>query len=290
MIIISDTPKSDVIVSIDKELVYLRGLSDTIALLRDNSDNMAAVEAYVQRNAVLKGIENDVRKQIDSRSNLIGTMDFAIKQLLAWVPKLRDRIVKGKTETFDTETITFQEKGILDSISSVNFFNRYAGLVLDIVLTEATKEVNMNTFLTKVDLAFFNNTSKYFSNLLVKFSQPTKVLETMIDDLTDEPYDAQSEEILRSTVGDKAVSVQRNLAPHQLNPLYWWKRQRMKKDIKTIIDSNADVDMLAMKIARLNNRRTGVEDPALERQIEVYQDEIIKKQGKIAQIEARYGN
>jgi hypothetical protein len=290
MIIISDTPKTDVIVSIDKELVYLRGLSDTISLLRDSSDNMSAVEVYVQRNAVLKGIENDIRKSIDSRSTLVGSMDFAIKQLLAWVPKLKERIIRGKTETFDTETITFKEKGILDSIAAINFFNRYAGIVLDIVLTEANKEVNMNTFLTKVDLALFNNTPKYFSNLVVKFSQSTKTLETMIDDLTDEPYDAQSEEVLAATVGDKAVTVQRNLAPHQLNPLYWWRRQRMKKDIKVIIDSNADIDMLAMKIARLNNRRTGAEDPGLERQIEIYQDEIIKKQGKIAQIEARYGN
>lgn len=290
MIIISDTPKTDVIVSIDKELVYLRGLSDTIKLLRDGSDNLAAVESYIQRNAVLKGIEGDVRKHINARSDLIGTMDFAINQLMAWVPKLKDRIVKGKTDTFDVETITFQEKGILDSISAINFFNRYSGVVLDIVITEAGKEVSLNSFLTKLDLAFFNNTPKYYSNLLVKFSQSIKTLDTMIDDLTDEPYDAQSEEILAASVGDKAVSVQRNLAPHQLNPLYWWKRRQMKKDIKTIIDSNADVDMLAMKIARLNNRRSGVEDPGLDRQIEIYQDEIIKKQGKIAQIEARYGN
>lgn len=290
MIIISDTPKTDVIVSIDKELVYLRGLSDTIKLLRDGSDNLAAVESYIQRNAVLKGIEGDVRKHINARSDLIGTMDFAINQLIAWVPKLKDRIVKGKTDTFDVETITFQEKGILDSISAINFFNRYSGVVLDIVITEAGKEVSLSSFLTKLDLAFFNNTPKYYSNLLVKFSQSIKTLDTMIDDLTDEPYDAQSEEILAASVGDKAVSVQRNLAPHQLNPLYWWKRRQMKKDIKTIIDSNADVDMLAMKIARLNNRRSGVEDPGLDRQIEIYQDEIIKKQGKIAQIEARYGN
>lgn len=290
MIIISDTPKTDVLVSIDKELVYLRGLSDTLLLLRDNADNYAAAEAYIQRNAVLKGIESDVKKQINVRTGLLESMSFAINQLITWVPKLRDRITHSKTTTYDVETITFQEKGILDSISAINYFNKYAGLVLDIVITEASKEVNMNTFLTKVDLAFFNNTPKYFSNLLVKFSQSIKTLETMIDDLTDEPYDAQSEEIIANSAGIKAVSVQRNLAPHELNPLYWWRRQRMKKDIKTIIDANADVDMLAMKIARLNNRRTGVEDPGLERQIEIYQDEIIKKQGKIAQIEARYGD
>lgn len=290
MIIINDTPKADVVVSIDKELVYLRGLSDTLHLLRDNADNYAAAEAYINRNAVLKGIEADVKKHIGARSSLLETMEFSINQLLTWVPKLKDRIVRSKTDTYDVETITFKEKGILDSVMAVNYFNRYAGLVLDIVITEASKEVNMNTFLTKVDLGFFNNTPKYFSNLLVKFSQSIKTLDTMIDDLTDEVYDAQAEEIIGASVGDKAVSVQRNLAPHQLNPLFWWRMRRMKKDIKALVDANADIDMLAMKIARLNNRRSGVEDPGLDRQIEIYQDEIIKKQGRIAQIEARYGN
>lgn len=290
MIIINDTPKADVVVSIDKELVYLRGLSDTLHLLRDNADNYAAAEAYINRNAVLKGIEADVKKHIGARSSLLETMEFSINQLLTWVPKLKDRIVRSKTDTYDVETITFKEKGILDSVMAVNYFNRYAGLVLDIVITEASKEVNMNTFLTKVDLGFFNNTPKYFANLLVKFSQSIKTLDTMIDDLTDEVYDAQAEEIIGASVGDKAVSVQRNLAPHQLNPLFWWRMRRMKKDIKALVDANADIDMLAMKIARLNNRRSGVEDPGLDRQIEIYQDEIIKKQGRIAQIEARYGN
>lgn len=290
MIIISDTSKIDVIAAIDKEGNYLQGLLDTIQLLGDNAANLQAAQAYVQRNAVLKGIENDLRKQLDSRSDLITAITYAVKQLITWTPKLKDRIVKSKTSVYDVETINFREKGILDSVSAIGFFNRYASIVLDILITQAGKEVNMTTFLSKVDIAFFTNTAKYFSHLVVRFSAPVKSLETMIDDLSDETYDATSEEIIRTQVGDKAVSVQRNLAPHELNPLYWYKRQRMKKDIKSIIDANADIDMLAMKIARLNNRRTGQEDPALERQIEIYQDEMIKKHGKIAEIEARYGN
>lgn len=288
MIIISNTPKTDVLAAIDKEIVYLRGLNDTLSLLADNSENLKAAEAYVQRNAVLKGIESDIKKGIDSRSTLLSGLRFSIGQLLQWLPRLRERIVKGRTDVFDAETITFQEKGILDSISAVNFFNRYAGLVADIVITQSAKEVNMAQFLTKVDVTFFNNTPKYFSKLVVRFSQSLKSLESMIDDLTDETYDAQSEEIIRASIGDGAVSVQRNLAPHELNPRFWWRMRRMKKDVKRIEDANADIDMLAMKIARLNNRRTGVEDPSLERQIETYQDEIIKRHSRIAQIEARY--
>lgn len=290
MIIISETPKLDVLNAIDKEAAHVKGIIDTIQLLKDSPENVAAVEAYISKNAVLRGIESQLKKGLNSHATLIGSLHYAANQLDLWIPKLRERILKSKTSVYDAETITFREKGILDTVSALNFFNRYVTMVLNVVLTMAAKEVNMNSFLTKVDINFFNGTPNYFAGLLIRFSQSVKSLEEMIDNLSDEVYDATSEEILRNTVGDKAVSALRGLAPHELNPLYWYKRQQMKADIKTIMNTNQDIDMLAMKIARLNNRRNGTNDPEIDRQIEIYQDELIKKQGKILQIEAKYGN
>lgn len=290
MIIISETPKLDVLNAIDKEASHIKGIIDTIQLLKDSPENVLAVEAYISKNAVLRGIESQLKKGLSSHATLIGSLEYAANQLDLWIPKLRDRVLKSKTSVYDSETITFREKGILDTVSALNFFNRYATMVLNVVLTMAAKEVNMNSFLTKVDINFFNGTPNYFAGLLIRFSQSIKSLEEMIDNLSDEVYDATSEEIIRNTVGDKAVSALRGLAPHELNPLYWYKRQQMKADIKTIMNTNQDIDMLAMKIARLNNRRNGTNDPEIDRQIEIYQDELIKKQGKILQIEAKYGN
>jgi len=242
-----------------------------------------------QKNAVLKGIENDLKKQLNSRASLLESLSSVINQMLLWGPKLRDRIVKNKTTVYDIETVTFQEKGILDIISAFNFFNRYASIVLDIIITETDKEVNLTSFLSKVDINFFNNTNKYFSHLIVKFSQSVNTLEKIIDNISEEIYDPTAESIIRSQLGDDGVGV-RNLAPHELNPKFYFRMYQMKKDIKKIISSNAEIDMLAMKIARLNNRKTGTEDPNLEHQIEKYQDELIKNQSRIAAIEAKYGD
>lgn len=290
MIIISETPKADVIVAIDKEMGHVRGLLDTIQLLKDTPENYTLVESVINKNAVMKGVENDLRKTLNSRPDLLPAIEFSLKQLDTWLPKLKDRIIKSNTKIYDQETITFKEKGILDTVSSVNFFTRYAGMVFNIALTLANKEANISSLLSKADWSFFNNTAKYFSILIVRFSQSIKELEEGIEDLSDETYDTMSEDILRGTVGDKAVTALRGLMPHELNPLYWWRLLKMKKDIKLIIDANEQMDMLAMKIARLNNRRSGVEDPEIDRQIEIYEDELLKRQGKIAQIEARYGN
>lgn len=289
MIIISETPKLDVLIAIDTEMATVAGLRDTIDLLKDGDpENMKLAEQAVQKNAVLRGIENDLKRTLSPSVTFLGAVEDALDQLNLWLPKLRDRIAKSPTKIYDKETITFREKGILDTISSINFWNRYATMAIDIIIDQATKQQDVAKLLTKVDLQFFNDTPKYFSHLTVKFSDSIKNLETMIDNLSDETYDEVSEQVIEAASGIDSVSVQKNLAPHQLNPLHWYKMRRMRKDINKIQSNVESINMLAMKIARLNNRRNGSEDPSLDRQIETYQDAIIKKRAQNIAIEAKY--
>lgn len=288
MIIIKDTPKSDVLVGIDKEINHVQGLSDTLKLIEDSPETKANVEAVINSNAVLKGLDNDTRKFINPKTNLLDSLNFAVRTLSLWLPKLRDRIEKSQVKVFDTETLSFKEKGILDSVSSINFYTKYATMLLDIALTQANKPERMEAYLEKADFRFFNDTAKYFTSLTTRFNTSVKDLETMIDKLSDETFDTLSEDIIKGQLGIDSVSVAQNLLPHEVNPFHWLKWREMKKDVKTIQVSGEQIDMLVMKIARLNNRRNGSEDPALDRQIEVYQNDIIKKRARIAQIEDKY--
>ncbi|AEV89544.1 putative virion structural protein [Pseudomonas phage OBP] len=288
MIIINETPKGDVVEAINDELDHVTGLRDTLSLLNDSGKaNVDTLEGYVQRNAVLKSIESQLKQSLSPRATLISALENSTEQLALWIPKLSDRINKGSTKVFDRETVTFKEKGILDIVAGINFFNRYATMVLDILLSQANKEERLENYLGKVDFAFFNSTSKYFAHLLVKFSESVKNLEAQIDALSDETYDSASEEIISAQLGASAVSV-KNMAPHELNPLHWYKRRQMKGDVKTLVKSGQDIDMLAMKIARLNNRRNGTDNPDLDRQIETYQDAILKKRANMVRIESKY--
>lgn len=288
MIIIKETPKAEVLEAIDREIGVVQGLNDTITLINDSPVNREAVQTAINANAVLKGLDNDTRKFISPKANLLDSVEFAVQQLQTWLLLLRNRIAKSSVKEYDTETLTFKEKGILDSISSINFYTRYLTMVLDIALTQANKPERLEAYLEKADFRFFNDTAKYFSHLTTKFNGSVKELETMIDKLSDETYDTVSEDIIRGQLGFNSVSVQKNLAPHELNPFHWMKLRAMKSDVKLMKSSAEDIDMLVMKIARLNNRRNGAEDPSLDRQIEVYQNDIIKKRAKIAQIEDKY--
>lgn len=286
MIIIKETPKADVVVAIDTEINNVNSIKDTLVLINDMSDEaIKNMEAYIQRNAVLKGIESQLKRSLSPRADLLGSIRYAADTLAIWLPKLRELIVKGNTKIYDSETITFKEKGILDSISSVDFWTRYAVTVLDILLTD---EEHLNKYLQKADLTFFTDTAKYFSHLTVRFNGAPIELIKMIEALSEETYDEASASIIEAQLGAGAVSVEKGLVPHHLNPLFWWRWFKMKRDVDTIQTESERIKLLAMKIARLNGRLNGSEDPALERQIEVYQDEIIKKRGKIVEIESRY--
>lgn len=289
MIIISETPKLDVLIAIDREMATVTGLRDTLDLLKDSgAETWKMAEEVITKNAVLKGIEANLKRSISPSISLLGNMEDVLSQLNMWLPKLRERIAKSKTTIYDKETISFKEKGILDTISGVNFYTRYATMVLDIILTQANKEANLQSLLNKVDFAFFTDTAPYFINLSVRFSDSVKSLETMIDDLSDEMYDETSEQIIAAQVGESGVTVLKNAALHKVNPLHWWKMRKMKKDINTIQSNIESINMLAMKIARLNNRNNGIQNPDLDRQIEVYQDGIIKKRAQNLSIEAKY--
>lgn len=288
MIIISKTPKMDVLAAIDRERSLSQGLLDTIQLLKDSgAETLNKVEGLVEKNAVFNSIQKELKRTMNPRATLLHETEEALKNIVMWLPKLRVRVEKSKNTVFDKETISFREKGVLETVSSVNFYTRYASMVIDVLLTQAHKDTPMQSYLTKVDLQFVNDTAKYFMHLTVKFNDSVANLDGMINDLSDEIYDEMSAGILKGSLGDKAVSLQ-GLGPHELNPLYWWKVGVMKKDIASIASSNEKIEMLASKIARLNNQRTGHEDPALERAIETYQNEIIKHQARIMDIEARY--
>lgn len=289
MIIISETPKMDVLIAIDREMATVSGLRDTLDLLQQGDpENMELAEKAIQKNAVLKGIENELKRTLSPSMTLLGSIDDALQQLNLWLPKLRKRIADSQTKIYDKHTINFKQKGILDTISSINFWTRYASMVLDVTIDQATKPQELSKLLTKVDFNFFNDTAKYFAHMTIKFCDSIKNLEAMIDNLSEELYDEVSEQIIEAQLGDGSTTVLKNLGPHQLNPLHWWKYAKMKKDVNRIQSNIETIQMLAMKIARLNNRNQGGGNPELDRQIETYQNAIIKKRAENAQIEARY--
>lgn len=289
MILIKNYSKSDLLLTIDRELNHVVGFKDSMKLFKEILGGYNTLGTYVEYNAVLKGIQSKVKSKIGSNFDLLSAIEMGVNNVASVLPELRKQVSTSSTKTYDGETITFKERGILDTISAINFFNRYTNMVLDILLTQGYDEkADVKSLLNKVDFAFFNDTANYYSTLLIRFSEGWKVVLEAIDNLSDEQVDDLSEGIIAEAEGKEAVSVRQGLAPHELNPVFWFRLWKMRRDVSTIQVSQEQIELMAMKIARLNNKRSGTEDPALDRQIETYENEILKKRAKIEAIMGKY--
>lgn len=289
MILIKNYSKSDLLLTIDRELNHVTGFKDSMKLFKEVLGGYNSLQSYVDHNAVLKGIQSKVKSKIGNNFDLLAAIEMGVNNVAAVLPELRKMVETSSTKTYDGETISFKERGLLDTISAINFFNRYTNMTLDILLTQGYDEkADVKSLLNKVDFAFFNDTANYYSTLLVRFSEGYKVVVEAIKVLSDEQVDDLSEGIIAEAEGKEAVSVRQGLAPHELNPVFWFRLWRMRRDVSTIQVSQEQIELMAMKIARLNNKRSGTEDPALDRQIETYENEILKKRAKIEQIMGKY--
>ena len=289
MILIKNYSKSDLLLTIDRELNHVVGFKDSMKLFKEVLGGYNALSTYVDHNAVLKGIQSKVKSKIGNNFDLLGAIEMGVNNVASVLPELRKQVSQSSTKTYDGETITFKERGILDTVSAINFFNRYTNMVLDILLTQGYDEkTDVKSLLNKVDFAFFNDTATYYGNLLTRFSEGYKVVLEAIEALSDEQVDDLSEGIIAEAEGKEAVSVRQGLAPHELNPVFWFRLWKMRRDVSTIQVSQEQIELMAMKIARLNNKRSGTEDPALDRQIETYENEILKKRAKIEAIMGKY--
>lgn len=289
MIHIKNAKKSEVLVTLENEANFLVGLNDNLTMLMEvGGKAREEMDKILVQNAVLKGITQTVRKEVNGHFDLLTGIKYAVENLNLWIIKLREQFNRLNTKTFDDETLTFRERGMLDGLSAINFFNRYTTMVLDILTIGAYDGSDSKHILNKIDLTMFTESASYYGALLVRFNQPAKTLNEMIENLSDELADEMSEQILRGAEGDAAVSIRKGLAPHQLNPVHWFYLWRMRRDVETLRVGQEQIDVLAMKIARLNNRNSGVEDPALDAQIEVYTDKITKIKARQREIIERY--
>lgn len=285
MIVIRNTTKDQVINVIrNTEVVNINGLSDNIELIKLSSKEVTeSIQKYIQQNAVIKGIETNIRNNISNRSDLLQGIEFALGNADKLLGIILQYFKSTNTKIFDTSTITFKEKGMFDWLNAINFFSRYTATILDLILEQPK---NVSDYLVKNDVEFMNKTAGYYNTILKRLCGSFNELKRSLDMLSNETYDADNEEILSSVKGKEATTV--GLLPHHLNPYYWVRFVDMKLDIAIIKSSREKIDSYAMKVQNLENQLSNNPDPAIQRRLEYWRDEIIKLDAKISDIEAKY--
>lgn len=281
-----------------KESAILAQLQVTEIGLADLKDNVAKIRAVTptigesaERWATTRSILNTARKSgvLGHNADFLSLVTNGAVAGESIIKELTPRIRKYKQEIWDGKILTIRQANILNVIDYLAFWVNYSNTVLSVLLTQNNMGAAPDNSMTKADLRWVNGTREFYADFNVELGRGSRDIMKRLDDTPDVDADEATVDVVESTHGAGKVNlVKRGFGIHNFNPLFWIDVVKSKVNIYRIEQMRDQNMILAMKISQAANKKTGVSDANLDRQIEVYQDRIILNQNKIEDIEAQY--
>lgn len=275
-----------------KEIEVQRGfLDNNLGTLRLVSSNNIDLEQLSEKWVVTKSIMDYAWKKHHIEGSLVDNLATLTPYWKKLLDEVESLVRKEKDNIIDGSTLTIRQANALMVLDYCNFYNTYASNLLEVLLSMALKDERAeNSGVPKADLDLLNKTHNFFAEI---YSQIYANFNKIIDRLKKAPdveVDEMAIDVLSDGSGENGLKsfATRDLGVHNFSPVFWFKSVKMELDVKRIRNLRESNEMNAMKIEQLMNRKTGLNDPKLDRQIAAYQDRIIKNRADIERIEARY--
>lgn len=278
--------QEDIISSLLNITVAATDLEANIARIRNSNVDLSAVAGHW---IITKGLEKALRANGVSMSDLPETITAGLSCIQALVPEVI-KLIKGFNEKiWDGKLINLKQVNILNLIEHLTFWIKYVRMIFDVLLTMNNKDVQADQYLSKYDTRWINGTELFFRTLTVELLKGSRGILLRLNAVPEVEVSQTSLDVLESMEGDAKVDLlKQGFGVHMVNPVFWFHLAWAKINIMRIENMRRDNELFAMKISQAINKKGGGEDPQLERQIEIYQDEIIKNTVAIEQIEKKY--
>lgn len=264
-----------------------KGMVNTIKnMLALNASNDVGYDQYAQRWALTKGILKDVGRRVTNPTMTDVFVD-SIKGIEFILSRLEQQ-AKGIDDTIDGTTLTIKETNILIILDNIGFWTGYTLDLVEVLSSFALEGKEDERGINKADLTFLNKTWSYYSDLSVQFMAEPDQIVRRLEKLSDVPADQDSVDIVQNAKGRDAVNAMRGFGIHTVLPVYWILDIKKNIDLGRIKANQKRIEIHSMKLEQLMNKRNGSNDPHLDRQIEIYQNDIIKAKAKIEDIVESY--
>lgn len=278
--------QEDIISSLLNITVAATDLEANISRIKNSDiDLTSATNHWV----ITQGLTKFLRNNGVAMADLPETMSAALACVQTLVPEVI-KLIKGYNEKiWDGKLITLKQANILNLIEHLTFWIKYVRMVFDVLLTMNNKGVAADQYLSKYDTRWINGTELFFRQLTVELLKGSRGMLARLAAVPDVEVSQNSMDVLESMEGGAKVDLlKQGFGVHMVNPIFWFHLAWAKINIMRIENMRRDNELFAMKISQAINKKGGSEDPQLERQIEIYQDEIIKNTVAIEQIEKKY--
>jgi len=221
--------------------------------------------------------------------NLIEQTYIALNQTtmtLEWLRKQVEREFGGKIVR---EAVDFKQANFLRYIDSIDFYLRYARSMLLVV---TNLQINPNEDITKHftmhEIKFLSDTAKHFVYLTAMFSQPVSVTEKVFDAVPSVVVSDADQQAIEAVLGNvKTDPTQSGFLPLDYNPFFLIGRRRAERRVKRLRAAEAAATATELTLSKLLEAQAGgSNDPAVQKQIDYYTNQLNKLNDEVDQINA----
>ncbi|ASU03606.1 hypothetical protein RISINGSUN_64 [Erwinia phage vB_EamM_RisingSun] len=252
-----------------------------------NIDISALGERWIVASSIMKGVKQD--GSIPGNMILTEMLDMGADSAISTAAELQVLIKKYNQKVWSGHTLTIPQTNILNMIEHLEFWTNYSSMLVDVLLTQYNQATAPDRYMTKADVRWINGTKDFYVDFSKQLMKGSRHIISILKSMDELEVEEDVVDVLESSKGIKSVSVAtRGFGIHNVNPLYWYDSIKEKVDLWRIDNMRRNNEMFAMKINQAINKKNGQNDPQLDRQIEVYQDEIIKNRAKIESIIESY--
>lgn len=264
----------------------LEGAADNLRLMSSEGIRLEdTLKGWKETPRFLKAVRGNIPAGITLETIISGAMGNAF-QLIEQLQKdfATSSNIMGK------ETVTVKELNGLLLDSYLSFWSEYLSRLMDMMTSMMVKGKSAEQVAQKPDLEYLSKNIDGFGELTYTLFERGGIVMKRYRALPKLVADDQTLDVLEQTKGKDSVLALpvRNIAPHELNPFYWWDLVRMEHALKSYAKHQNSIEANALKISYYRDLQHQQPSPANERMIEVLESKIIKAQAAMEEIEQRY--
>ncbi len=275
------TKKRDIV---EKIRLVDESLMNTIAMY-----DMAISDSITLTQGRLPTIAESVAKAIASSSygkhrvsakDLDGFVLALLRRCGEKIAIVRDMFTSDASGDVSKDGITYHRLTALHAVSTISFISTYAHRLLTVqTMSRSGYE----------DKWVLSNVQEFAKSILVIDVSNKQFLDALAA-VPDKTVSADSVDTDIAIDGANTVDpLQFNLLGLSWNPFYYVGVKFAQRNIDRMEADKADLKALKFKITLLRDRRNGVEDAALEREIRVYESDAVALAEDIHKTERKYG-
>lgn len=286
--------KNDIV---DDLTIRRRELIDiTIPLYRDAINNLTDYKYKSQKIIKLNKTFNDIVKSNRNNNFLVG-----IYRGLCNLDDLSSKLINLVDKTFEKNTtvdgITFSKVQIIQLIEAVFFINRYAPKLLNfiIIMETSTYDENQSSYikesLTNAQIDYIDDNFKMFCMLIEKMLAGPDNTIKLLSKIPDYVVIHDSEDTLVALKGRDAIDPIgfNNFIAPWLNPIYHLRMKIAEYQTNRYDELKDETKLIKLRILNLENILSEEPNPAIEKEINYYQDLVQKNELKLEDMEKKYG-